>query len=415
MRAVRPVLHLAACWLTISCSDPLSGRRGALTLQNADNLLARATNAPPLHLHGASLQRLHSGSSEEFEGEDAPLTALVDTPASRELRLLVSDLRQQEALRHKGKREDGAIKANADMRNLSGLLPVFKPSGITSADVCRVVRHILRSGGGHLPMEEEEGQSARVASAAQLLPVPGKQQKHQIWGSQTRTNHKRLKVGHGGTLDPAASGVLVLGIGSGTVALQSFLNGPKEYAARIRLGVETDTLDADGIETRRAPWEHISYGKLVNIISSFEGQYMQRPPLFSAKRVLGRRLYKAARSGSSSVNPEDRPAPCLVTIESLKLHRRASVKLPEFEISVRCSKGTYVRQLAADIAAAAGSVAHLRLLVRSRQGPIELESCMPFQGIPSEGLLHQHIIPLETGWLKPCKADFAADPQKILC
>ncbi|KAL8270325.1 hypothetical protein Esti_005760 [Eimeria stiedai] len=309
--------------------------------------------------------------------EDEVLKHLRDTPASEGLRLLVSELRRQEAARHQTRRRERNQQGEARMSSISGLLPIVKPSGITSADVCRVVRYVLRNTETTLPQHLSEDLLCRSHAET----------------SGNNDQQRRLRVGHGGTLDPAASGVLVVGIGRGTVALQFLLNGSTEYVARIRLGIETDTLDAEGTETRQASWEHINLSQLADVVSSFQGEYAQRPPLYSAKRVRGRRLYEAARDGSVLL-PEELPAPCRVKIESIQLHRNPRVNLPDFDIFTRCSKGTYIRQLAADIAAAAGSVGHVRLLVRTRQGPFRMEDCLPLDSVPDERLL-EHIIPLD--------------------
>ncbi|KAL8449351.1 hypothetical protein Emag_003641 [Eimeria magna] len=333
--------------------------------------LTHQQTQPALAHHCANLSRSPPAKDEAFEH-------LREIAASDGLRLLVSELRQQEAARRHIRRMEEKQKNEARLSRISGLLPILKPSGITSTDACRVVRYLLRNTEASLLQQASDALRARLPADT----------------SENNCQHRRLRVGHGGTLDPAASGVLVLGINRGTAALQSLLNGSKEYVARIRLGTETDTLDAEGIETRQASWEHIKLSRLAQVISSFQGQYAQRPPLFSAKRVRGRHLYKAAREGST-LSPEDLPAPCRVTIEAIMLHPNPRVKLPDFDIFTQCSKGTYIRQLAADIAAAAGSVGHVRMLVRTRQGPFGIKDCVSFESILDDGLL-KHIIPLDT-------------------
>ena len=170
------------------------------------------------------------------------------------------------------------------------------------------------------------------------------------------------KVGHAGTLDPMATGLLVLGLGRATRLLRFVQEAEKEYVARAQFGVATDSLDADGSVLSRAPME-IGQDDLESVLERFRGSILQVPPMVSARKVEGRRLYELAREGQE-VEREARP----VTIYSLELTDFAPSDYPQVEFLVRCSKGTYVRTLADDMARALGGRAHLTELRRTRNG-----------------------------------------------
>ncbi|MEE9166313.1 MAG: tRNA pseudouridine(55) synthase TruB [Candidatus Neomarinimicrobiota bacterium] len=174
------------------------------------------------------------------------------------------------------------------------------------------------------------------------------------------------KVGHAGTLDPFAQGVLVLGIGrKGTKQLGRLALLEKEYEARLRLGIGTDTLDCDGKVISRMPLPQLCEKDIKEVFRSFTRTVMQTPPMFSAKKVAGTRLYKLARQ-----NIEVDRAPVAIEIKSLTLN---SFSEDTIDFSVTCSKGTYVRQLGADLALALGTVGHLVALKRMRVGHFTLE------------------------------------------
>jgi len=175
----------------------------------------------------------------------------------------------------------------------------------------------------------------------------------------------RLKVGHGGTLDPMATGLLVLGVGGGTKLMQQYLAGSKAYAARAQLGAETDTQDATGNTTREASSEHVTLAQLESAAAGLTGEIMQRPPIYSALRKDGKRLYDLARAGK--IQPEEvekRP----ITVHQLGVHSFDAAS-GVFELEVRCSGGTYVRTLIEDIGREVGSAAHMTALERTRHGP----------------------------------------------
>ncbi|MFQ5952139.1 MAG: tRNA pseudouridine(55) synthase TruB [Candidatus Omnitrophota bacterium] len=183
-----------------------------------------------------------------------------------------------------------------------------------------------------------------------------------------RRKFKIKKVGHAGTLDPNATGVLVLLVGNATKLSDKFLNQDKEYVATMKLGERTDTGDSDGkiIGTFDV---RVSQKKAKDVMAEFVGEIDQVPPMVSAKRVNGKRLYKIARKG---LEVERRPRKVVIK-ELVPL----DIKLPLVTFRVACSKGTYIRQLADDIGGKLGCGAHLTELKRTRSGPFSLEQAVP--------------------------------------
>jgi len=167
------------------------------------------------------------------------------------------------------------------------------------------------------------------------------------------------KVGHAGTLDPMATGLLVIGVGRATRFLRFLSDQPKTYEATMRLGVETSTLDADGDVVRTAPVD-VTDDELAGAVASLVGESMQRPPAYSAVKVGGTKLYEAARKGT----PID-AAPRAITVGRYEVQARRG---PDVDVVVTCSGGTYVRVLAADVGAALGCGAHLTALRRTAIG-----------------------------------------------
>ena len=172
------------------------------------------------------------------------------------------------------------------------------------------------------------------------------------------------KVGHAGTLDPMASGLLVMGVGRGTRLLRFLSDLDKEYEGTGRLGVETDTLDAEG-EVLRSANVDVSEADLRAAMKTLTGDIEQRPPAYSAVQVGGERSYKAARRGEVL----DVPARA-VRVDRFELERFES---PDFDFRVVCSSGTYVRSLVADVGSAVGPGAHLTRLVRTSIGQFALD------------------------------------------
>jgi tRNA pseudouridine55 synthase len=176
------------------------------------------------------------------------------------------------------------------------------------------------------------------------------------------------KVGHAGTLDPMATGVLVLGVGRATRLLRYLGELDKAYEGSALLGVETDTLDADGavVSTRTV---NVDRAQVVRAAAALVGDLMQRPPAYSAVKVRGRKLYEAARRGEA-LEAEARP----VRIRAFDV---TAFDSPAFEFRAEVSSGTYVRVLVADVGSALGCGAHLTRLVRTAIGPFSLADAAP--------------------------------------
>lgn len=183
-----------------------------------------------------------------------------------------------------------------------GNLAIDKPRGITSAQVVRDLQHAFNPSSLFAPWMAAEQASRQRVSA---------NQKH-------KRKNKRLdvKIGHGGTLDPLATGVLITGVGNGTKHLPSFLGCTKSYETVLLFGVATDTYDVHGKILSRAPYNQITRDKVEGILHDFRGAIMQRPPLYSALRVQGKRLYEYAREGKEVPREiQERP----VTVEELEI------------------------------------------------------------------------------------------------
>lgn len=179
------------------------------------------------------------------------------------------------------------------------------------------------------------------------------------------------KAGHAGTLDPMATGVLVVALGPATRLVRYVQDGAKEYIATVQFGVATESLDADGDETERAPM-NFAEAELRQALEGFKGQSSQIPPMVSAVKVGGKRLYELARAGKEVARD-----PRLIYVTELELVEfEAEPDFPVATLRVVSSKGTYIRTLADDIARALGGRAHLKGLRRTRVGPFALEGAL---------------------------------------
>lgn len=173
-------------------------------------------------------------------------------------------------------------------------------------------------------------------------------------------------IGHAGTLDPFASGVMILLIGKPYTKLSSsFLNQDKQYFATLHLGITTDTYDLDGQITAQSPLIP-TQSQLEKALLEFQGTIQQIPPMFSAKKVQGKKLYDLARKGITIARD---PVTVTIKIELI------SYIYPHIQLKVDCSKGTYIRSLAHDIGALLGSGAHLSQLSRTKSGRFQLIHC----------------------------------------
>ena len=179
-----------------------------------------------------------------------------------------------------------------------------------------------------------------------------------------KVGYPKLKVGHAGTLDPLATGILLVCIGKATKLVDSLQSEEKEYEAELMLGATTPSFDLEHPIDRTYPTEHITREAVVGALQSLCGERLQTPPLYSAKKVEGVRAYDIARAGESV---ELRQA--LVNIYEIEL---LSYDMPRVRIRVRCSKGTYIRSLAREVGEALGSGAHLTALRRTRSGGFTL-------------------------------------------
>lgn len=202
-----------------------------------------------------------------------------------------------------------------------GILNVNKPSGITSFDVVRIIRNLF---------------SLR-------------------------------KVGHSGTLDPMAEGVLIILLGKYTKKASYFLSLPKEYVCEVTLGISTDTLDREGkiINVRKVSYDE---EKIKKAIGSFCGKIKQIPPMYSALKYQGKKLYELARKGIKVSLP-----PREIEIYNIEVLSISKDEFPKVKFKVSCSKGTYIRKLAEDIGEKLNCPAHLSALVRISVGDFKIE------------------------------------------
>lgn len=175
-----------------------------------------------------------------------------------------------------------------------------------------------------------------------------------------RAGWRKIKVGHAGTLDPLATGVLLICIGRATKRVEALQAEEKEYVAGVRLGATTPSFDREHSVDRTFPVDHITREAVEKALSSLTGERLQTPPLYSAKKIEGTRAYKFARAGEQVEMRQS-----LVRIYEIEL---LAYGLPDIEIRVRCSKGTYIRSLAREIGEALSSGAYLTSLRRTRSG-----------------------------------------------
>jgi len=183
-----------------------------------------------------------------------------------------------------------------------------------------------------------------------------------------RLDLKKLKIGHAGTLDPLATGLMILCTGKETRNIEKYQIQPKEYIARIRLGSTTPSFDLETEVDARYPIDHLSEPDVIAVLDSFTGVQSQFPPHFSARLVNGTRAYKLARKGEQpNLMPKE------ITIHAISL---LTCDLPDIEIRVLCSKGTYIRALARDIGTRLGSGAHLTGLIRTGIGNFLLKDAL---------------------------------------
>jgi tRNA pseudouridine55 synthase len=233
-------------------------------------------------------------------------------------------------------------------QQLEGVLAVMKPAGWTSHDV--------------------------VAKVRRLVGV--------------------RRIGHTGTLDPGVTGVLPLCIGRATRMVEYIQELPKQYEATVVIGLSTDTEDLSGTVIERVNDVTISEADVRAVVSSFLGEIEQVPPMYSAVKIDGKRLYELARKGEQ-VERKARK----VTIHELELlDLRLDESLPEFSFRVTCSKGTYIRTLCVDIGRKLGFPAVMKELIRTKTGSLTLEDCLSLEQIAElsmKGTLAERLIPAD--------------------
>jgi tRNA pseudouridine55 synthase len=247
---------------------------------------------------------------------------------------------------------------------MNGVLNVNKPSGMTSHDVVQAVRRIV----------------------------------------------KEKRVGHTGTLDPLATGVLVLCVGTATRIARYLEAGEKEYQAVMRLGVTTDTLDADGSILETRSYDPPDRDQLIRTLQGFTGVIMQQPPAYSAVKIRGVPSYKLARKGKA-----EPLKPRQVEIYSIEV---TACEDPLVSLTVRCSKGVYIRTLCADVGDTLGPGAHLTKLVRTRSGRFAIDRSVTLDQLAdaaAAGTIEQVLVSLDEALIDfPAVAVEEADSTKIL-
>lgn len=224
---------------------------------------------------------------------------------------------------------------NIDTPFADGLvIPINKPLGWSSADVVRKIKYLLRGLG-----------------------------------------HKTIKIGHAGTLDPLASGVLIICIGKATKQADAYQAERKEYLTTITLGATTPSYDMEHPVDQQYPYEHITREALNQTLNDMEGEQLQTPPVYSAKLIDGKRAYEYARKGD-----EVKMRQSLINIYKIELVEFA---LPRVSIRIECSKGTYIRSMARDLGERLNSGGYLSALCRSRSGNFTLDDCYSVEEVES--------------------------------
>lgn len=179
---------------------------------------------------------------------------------------------------------------------------------------------------------------------------------------------KKIKVGHAGTLDPLASGLMIVCTGKATKKIDLFQGMNKEYLADIRLGSTTPSFDLETLVDQNYPTDHIDETKIQSALEHFLGEQMQEPPLFSAKKISGVRAYEHARKGDNMVLQSRK-----IVFDEFEVIRWQS---PDLQLRIKCSKGTYIRAFARDLGRALDSGGHLIGLIRTKIGEIQLDQAI---------------------------------------
>lgn len=186
------------------------------------------------------------------------------------------------------------------------------------------------------------------------------------WAIRKTYSLKKIKVGHAGTLDPLATGLLVICTGKATKKIAEIQNADKTYEGTLVLGATTPSYDLETEVDQTYPTGHITPEEIKKAAASFEGEIIQKPPVFSAIRKEGKRLYEYARKGETIALPERNVRVDLFQIDS--------IKMPEMSFTIQCSKGTYIRSLVHDLGKALGSGAYLSSLRRTKIGVYHVDN-----------------------------------------
>jgi tRNA pseudouridine55 synthase len=226
---------------------------------------------------------------------------------------------------------------------------------------------VTKAAGGSQAQGSGPGEQGRVASGLVIVDKPQGLTSHDVVARIRRLAGTR-RVGHAGTLDPMATGVLVIGVEKATRLLGHLTLTEKEYSATIRLGQATDTDDAEGQVIAETSAAGVSEASLEAAVTALTGEIAQVPPGYSAIKVSGKRAYRLAREGAA---PELAPRTVTVTAFDVLAVRRAG-DLLDADVTVTCSSGTYIRALARDLGRALGVGGHLTALRRTRVGPYEI-------------------------------------------
>ena len=205
-----------------------------------------------------------------------------------------------------------------------------------------------------------------------LVNKPAGITSHDVVGFVRRT-FKMRRVGHAGTLDPMATGVLVILLGSSTKLFDKFVAFDKTYRATLRLGLKTTTADIMGQTLLERPYDGVDEDAIVKVFTQFTGDIEQKPPMVSAVKHQGERLYKIARQGKEV----DRVAR-LVRVHELRV---LQCRLPDVEFLMSCSKGTYVRQLAEDVGEVLGCGACISQIERTKVGPFDIKDATNLENL----------------------------------
>lgn len=219
-----------------------------------------------------------------------------------------------------------------------------------------------------------------------IINKPKKHTSHDIVNI-VRKNFNTKKVGHTGTLDPNATGVLPLLVGDATKISKYLINHDKEYEVVLKLGVKTDTADAEGNIIKQEQVNLTNKNLIINIVKSFEGKQEQVPPMYSAIKVNGKKMYEYARKGEKiDLKPRH------IEIYNMQV---INIEKDEVFFKVSCSKGTYIRSLCEDIAKKIGTVGYMKELNRIKVGSFDLNDSISLEDIGNKQILNEKIITIQ--------------------